>query len=109
MSDAAFETLVDAEIGAIADRLEAQLGDIVDVDYEQDVLTLELEDGAQYVINRQTPARQIWLSSPISGAWHYAQDENGVWRATRGAKPMRQLLVEELSQRLGRAVELDQP
>ena len=81
MSDAAFETLVDKEIGAIAELLEDQIGDIVDVDYEQDVLMLELQDGAQYVINRQTPTKQIWLSSPISGAWHYGQDDQGVWRA----------------------------
>ncbi len=107
MSDAAFETLVDKEIGAIALLLEDQIGDIVDVDYEQDVLMLELVDGSQYVINRQTPSKQIWLSSPFSGAWHYGQDEQGVWRATRGGKALRQLLIEELSERLDRVVILD--
>ena len=107
MSDAAFETLAENEIKAIAERLEELIGDVVDVDYEQDVLTLEFDDGAQYVINRQTPARQIWLSSPFSGAWHYGQDDQGVWRATRGARPMHDLLAEELSRRLKRAVTFD--
>ncbi len=107
MSDATFETLAETEIGFLAERIEDTLGDIVDVEYHMDVLTLELEDGAQYVINRQTPMKQIWLSSPVSGAWHYGRDEQGVWRATRGGKPLRQLLREELSERLERPLELD--
>ena len=107
MSDAAFETLAENEIKAIAERLEELIGDVVDVDYEQDVLTLEFDDGAQYVINRQTPARQIWLSSPFSGAWHYGQNDQGVWCATRGARPMRDLLSAELSERLKREVTFD--
>jgi frataxin len=107
MSDANFATLAEAEIGFLAARIEDALGDIVDVDYHMDVLTLELEDGAQYVINRQTPMKQIWLSSPVSGAWHYGRDPQGVWRATRGGKPLRQLLREELSARLDRPLDLD--
>jgi len=106
MSDAEFITQAEREIGFLAERLEELTGDIVDVDYEQDVLTLELDDGAQYVINRQTPMKQIWLSSPFSGAWHYGADAQGVWRATRGGKPMRQLLSEELAERLKRAIDL---
>jgi frataxin len=107
MSDAEFITRAEREIGFLAERLEELTGDVVDVDYEQDVLTLELDDGAQYVVNRQTPTRQIWLSSPFSGAWHYGADPQGVWRATRGGKPLRQLLAEELSERLKRTVSLD--
>ena len=107
MSESAFVTLAESEIGFLADRLEELVGDVVDVDYQQDVLTLEFDDGAQYVINRQTPMQQIWLSSPFSGAWHYARDAQGVWRATRGNKPMRQLLCEELAQRLDRVIALD--
>ncbi|MEO8559162.1 MAG: iron donor protein CyaY [Rhodospirillales bacterium] len=107
MSDADFITQAEREIGFLAERLEELTGDVVDVDYEQDVLSLELDDGAQYVVNRQTPMKQIWLSSPVSGAWHYGRDAAGVWRATRDNKPMRELLSEELSQRLARPVPLD--
>lgn len=54
-----------------------------DVTYSNGVLTVELDQHGTYVINKQTPNKQIWLSSPFSGpkrydfihqAWVYKHD-----------------------------------
>jgi frataxin len=50
------------------------------------------------VINKHTPNRQIWLSSPISGAAHFALDPaSGQWRSTRGTAVLHDLLASELA------------
>lgn len=42
--------------------------DDFDVSYSMGVITAKVgRDKGTYVINKQTPNRQIWLSSPISG------------------------------------------
>lgn len=38
---------------------------------QQGVLTVALGDLGTYVINKQTPNRQIWMSSPVSGPMRY--------------------------------------
>jgi frataxin-like iron-binding protein CyaY len=42
--------------------------DIVSAD---GVVNLRLGSRGTYVLNKQTPTRQLWLSSPVSGPWHY--------------------------------------
>jgi frataxin len=42
-----------------------------DVTYSNGVLTVELGKIGTYVINKQTPNKQIWLSSPFSGPKRY--------------------------------------
>merc|ERR1719326_194788 len=54
---ATFEDLIDAS-DAAAD---------FDVTLANGVLTLRLGDSGTYVINKQTPNKQIWLSSPTTG------------------------------------------
>ncbi len=68
ISDRALEELYDG-LGAV----EAKLDDC-DVTLSQGVLNLSLgEDypGKAWVINKQTPNRQIWWSSPLSGPRRY--------------------------------------
>lgn len=38
---------------------------------QQGVLTVRLGELGTYVINKQTPNRQIWMSSPVSGPMRY--------------------------------------
>lgn len=35
------------------------------------VLTVKLGSHGTYVLNKQTPNKQIWLSSPVSGPYRY--------------------------------------
>jgi len=38
---------------------------------QQGVLTVRLGRHGTYVLNKQTPNRQVWLSSPVSGPFRY--------------------------------------
>jgi frataxin len=65
--------------------LEDQLGSNFDVHCSMGVLTLTLGDAGTYVLNKQTPNRQIWWSSPMSGPRRFALDStNTSWVSARG-------------------------
>ncbi|XP_072939618.1 frataxin homolog, mitochondrial [Epargyreus clarus] len=71
-----------------------------DVVYSDGVLTVVL--GSQYgtyVINRQTPNKQIWLSSPISGPKRYdlVLKDGGYWVYKHDGVTLHQLLQNEIS------------
>jgi len=56
----------------------------IDVDDDDDVLTIHLGDGRQLILNKHRPMQQLWLSSPFSGASHYRYDaQSTTWRNTR--------------------------
>jgi len=49
------------------------------------VLNIKLPPHGTWVINKQTPNRQLWWSSPLSGPRRYEWDEDaGRWSYTRG-------------------------
>jgi frataxin len=61
------------------------------------VLTVEGDDGT-WVVNKHAPTRQIWLSSPKSGARHYAfEAASGLWQDTRGGADLLATLSSELN------------
>jgi frataxin len=90
MSDSAFETLANSLLAA----LEEGVGD--DAELQGGILTVEGEAGT-WIVNKHAPTRQIWLSSPKSGARHYAfEAANGLWRDTRGGADLLTTLSDEL-------------
>jgi frataxin len=92
MSDSSFESLADS----LLEALEEGLGNVADAELQGGVLTVEGEGGT-WVINKHAPTRQIWLSSPKSGARHYAFDQgSGLWRDTRGSGDLMTILAGEL-------------
>lgn len=102
-----FESVATRLLDRIAERLEDALADSAEVDYEGGILNVTLDAGGTYVINKHAPTQQIWLSSPRSGAWHFALDSaSGAWRDTRQGKDFLILLAEELQAATGVAVAL---
>jgi frataxin len=92
MSDSAFETLADSLLAT----LEEALGDHVDAELQGGILTVE-GDAGTWIVNKHAPTRQIWLSSPVSGARHYAFDAaTGRWQDTRGGGDLLETLRSEL-------------
>lgn len=93
------------------DRLMAGIEDGcpgAEAELEGGILTVELKDGGKYVLNKHGPLKQLWLSSPKSGAWHFVYDEaKREWRSTRGPETLNQVLARELSQAAGKPVALD--
>lgn len=92
MADIPFESLADSLLAA----LEGGIGDHTDAELQGGVLTVE-GDGGVWLVNKHAPTRQIWLSSPKSGARHYAFDSGtGQWRDTRGGDDLLAVLSAEL-------------
>jgi frataxin len=96
MDDSSFEKLAGRTIERLFDALDEAIGDRAEIDIEGGILTIELEDGGQYVINRHGPNRQIWLSSPKSGAWHFERKDEA-WVSTRGSERLDAVLGAEFA------------
>ena len=107
MNQAEFERRAAEILDSLFEQIEEQLGDRLDVEMNGGILQIELPDGGAYVVNRHAPNREIWLSSPKSGAWHFAAGGDGAWRSTRGSEELTALLAGELAAASGRAVSLD--
>lgn len=81
----AFHAIADETLEEMLDSLgavEAELED-VELNLSQGVLTLILNEdhgSKAWVINKQTPNRQIWWSSPISGPRRYEYTPSEVLR-----------------------------
>ena len=80
LSDAEYHALADAYLDKLVVRLEdmQDAREDVDVEYSSGVLTLAFDPSEStggrartYVINKQPPNKQIWLSSPVSGPKRY--------------------------------------
>ncbi|GMH42015.1 hypothetical protein BSKO_09934 [Bryopsis sp. KO-2023] len=79
--------------------------DDADVECGQGVLTLKLGEKGTFVINKQSPNKQIWLSSPISGPFRYDY-LNGNWTYGRDGHLLKQKLASELEELCGKPVDL---
>ena len=110
MDEREFELQAGQVLGRLLDEIEGQAGDDVDVDLEGGILTIALSDGGRYLLNKHGPNREIWLSSPKSGAWHFRHDAEAGWVSTRvvdGARPqLHRLLADELADALGNPLDL---
>ncbi|KAI9259681.1 hypothetical protein BDA99DRAFT_465447 [Phascolomyces articulosus] len=78
-----------------------------DIEYSQGVMTIKLGEHGTYVLNKQPPNQQIWLSSPKSGPKRYDYDtEHKKWFYHRDNHTLDELLNEELSQVFGQTVDV---
>ncbi|CEJ79973.1 Putative Frataxin-like protein [[Torrubiella] hemipterigena] len=75
----------------------------IDIEFSSGVMTITHNDIGTYVINKQPPNKQIWLSSPISGPKRYdwcveddSQQANGHWMYSRDNSSLDSLILEEL-------------
>jgi len=68
-----YHQVADMYLDALVAKFEAlqEAREDVDVEYSAGVLTLTFPPRGTYVINKQPPNKQIWLSSPISGPKRY--------------------------------------
>ena len=59
-----------------------------------------------FVVNKQGPNRQVWLSSPVSGPWRYDLRKGGEWVYKRDGHELASRLEEEMKALTGRDVGL---
>ena len=77
-----------------------------DIQYSQGVLEVDLGNKGTYVLNKQAPNKQIWMSSPLSGPLRYDYDPaSGVWVYARDGHGLRAKLSAEVESLLGLSVE----
>ncbi|KAI3465668.1 hypothetical protein Pfo_022331 [Paulownia fortunei] len=106
-----YHRLANSTIHDLLGKLE-EYGDSVeidgyDVDYGNEVLTLKLGSLGTYVINKQTPNRQIWMSSPVSGPSRFDWDQNAqAWIYRRTKEDLIKVLETELEKLCERPISL---
>ena len=99
MDETRFNIIAAEELATIADTLESIDNEgMLDIELHDGILSIKLEDGREYVINKHTPTRKIWVSSPLSGASYFSYDEKStLWHTLKGpALVLRTMLGEEL-------------
>ncbi|KAL3509564.1 hypothetical protein ACH5RR_028965 [Cinchona calisaya] len=106
-----YQKLANSTIHDLLEKLE-EYGDSIDIDgydidYGNEVLTVKLGDMGTYVINKQTPNRQIWMSSPVSGPSRFDWDHDAqAWIYRRTRANLLDILESELEQLCGRPIDL---
>lgn len=102
----AFETRADAALKRLFERLETA-ADALEIDIADGALSIGLDGGAEFLVTRHGPSRQLWLSSPVSGGTHYVYDAaRDAWLSTRDGAALHDRLAAELSVALGRPIDL---
>lgn len=111
LDQATYEKLADETLDAMAEFFE-DLADAgytakdYDASFSAGVLTVKLGQRlGTYVINKQAPNRQIWLSSPFSGPKRYDWTGHG-WVYNRDGLTLHDLLTTELSQTMNSSIDL---
>ena len=100
LSDSEFVTIAMGTLDDMMGDIEESLGDYLDIDLLNGIMKIELDDGGEYVINAHAPNRQIWVSSPFSGATHYDYVDGG-WTSTKGGGDLKTVLASELAKATG--------
>ncbi|KAG6043158.1 hypothetical protein E4U17_001055 [Claviceps sp. LM77 group G4] len=110
LSERAYHELADSYLESVLSEFEQQQDsrEDVDVEYSAGVMTITVANKGTYVINKQPPNKQIWLSSPISGPKRYdwcvigeGQTEKegtgkGTWVYARDGVSLSELIFQEL-------------
>jgi CyaY protein len=95
VNDSEFSIRVKNILDNIVDEIERQdPGGNIDIDLNGGILTLVTDKGV-FVINKQSAVKEIWLSSPISGPYHFIY-KNGIWKSRSGAELFK-ILTDELT------------
>ena len=83
MEESEYHLKADLELDRLLEFLE-DLENHHDIspELESGVLSIVMPDDKEYVINKHTPSRQIWVSSPYSGASYFEYIDKG-WHLKR--------------------------
>ncbi len=94
MTEQEFEALAAKTLSRLADAIEDAGGE---AELGGGILTISSDDGRTFLLNKHAPLKQLWYSSPVSGAHHY-QAKGTAWVSTRDGSDLEQRLQAELAQ-----------
>ena len=88
LSETSFVTIAEPTINRLCVMVETlDEDDILEIEQSSGMLSIETPSGKTFVINRQIPTRQIWLSSPLSGGLRFDYDEDEkIWALSDGRR-----------------------
>lgn len=97
MDETNFNRIANKFIENFAEFIESQYINL-EVEIVENILYIA-NNKSQYVINKHVPTRQIWVSSPKTGAHHfYFMDQKQDWINTKDENiTLNQLIKEELN------------
>ncbi|MEO8902907.1 MAG: iron donor protein CyaY [Polyangiaceae bacterium] len=106
LSETDYDAVATPELQRLIASLDQLESAAVEAELASDILTIEFEDGARYVLNSHRAARQIWLSAERS-AWHFdfLPDGKG-WVAAKTGDELWATLTRLVSTKLGESVTL---
>ncbi len=93
-----FLAAAEAEMEALESWLEDSTDGEVECLRSGHVLTIELDDGRQVVVNIQTPMKEIWFASPFGGRHFAFNGATQQWEDTRTQSPLASVIQEALTQ-----------
>ena len=106
LSESEYDALAAPELQQLITCLDALPQASVEAELASDILTIEFDDGARYVVNSHRAARQIWLSAERS-AWHFDYvPSREAWVASKSGDELWATLARLLSSKLGEPVTL---
>lgn len=95
MQDTNFSKIAEQLLLFITDTIEiTDIEGMIDIDLHGDILNLTTNQGV-FVLNKHSAAKEIWLASPISGPYHFANSDEG-WQTKSGIKLL-DILTKELN------------
>ncbi len=80
MDESAYHSLCDKLFAELDTALESHPAEL-DFENTGGVIEIDLDEGGKIIINRQPPAREVWIAAK-SGGYHF-RFEDGQWRDTR--------------------------
>ncbi|XWX01858.1 hypothetical protein V2A60_009887 [Cordyceps javanica] len=110
LSESEYHDIADEYLEGVLTQFEAlqDTREDIDIEFASGVMTITHSDKGTYVINKQPPNKQIWLSSPLSGPKRYdwcvvgegqadkAGTGRGGWIYGRDGSSLDELILEEL-------------
>lgn len=104
MDEREYQTLADAALQAMEERLEQSAADVECERAAGGILEVEFENGSVIIVNKQAAVQEIWVAAK-SGGFHYRWD-GGQWRDTRSGEELFAALSRLASEQAGEPVDL---
>lgn len=95
MDETSFIRLVTEYLDQLLEKVEASYWQVVDCELTTGILNIHTDKQGTFIINRNIPRQELWLSSPFSGGAHFAYIDN-LWLNTRTKEPFETVLFAEL-------------
>jgi frataxin len=97
MDETTFIQFITHYLNQLTEKIEDTYWAVAECEQSDGVVKIQTEGKGIFIINRNIPRQELWLSSPFSGGAHFVFVD-GQWVNTRTHEPFEPLLFSELDQ-----------